>query len=111
MSKQAIYEVELENVQNELVHEAMKLMEEKTDVEFQKNGNRYTITSPDQMTVTIHNGTLKVEGMSYSSGDITRFKNKIQQFYEAVIVLNEMPNTTVEYNNNKELIELKIPEV
>lgn len=114
MSCQAQYEVEIEDVREQYVREAVELMNKELGINYRKEGNKYRIYLPKtdySVYLSINKGTMKVDGDSSDRKKLSNYSGQLKQFYIGVVTRHEFPNTEIGYNQEKQMIELKIPEV
>lgn len=108
MSKQAQYEIKLENVEKETLREAVELMAEKLDLEVIGNGQGIKIpNSYYSVRITAEKGKIKVVGDSENINDYKEYNDRIKQFYSAIEVSKTF-NSNINYDQDTEKIEMEI---
>ena len=108
MSKQAQYEIKLENVEKNTLREAVVTMAEKLNLELIGNGQGFRIPNDTySVRVTAENGKIKIIGDTENIRDYEKYNDRLIQFYSAVEVSKTF-NTDINYNPNTEKIAMEI---
>lgn len=111
MSSKTTYQVELENVREQFVQEAVEIMKKETNIGYHKESNKMKIDYPSNhypMYVSVDNkGKLQVNGDSDDRSRINKYTGQLKQFYEAVELSHEF-GAPIDYNKETQEIQLLI---